>query len=143
MEGFALKKGYFSKKWKVLWFTLDNGEIAYYATKSKSSFKGRYKLNPNTKITNHDEFDGQRNVICLVSQADQGFYFSLETSELQNKWLNAIVEHLSLMNLQTIDSSVSLRMEGYEVIPTVKANKNDLTLNSLEGYATKRYIHRH
>jgi len=30
MEGYAMKRGHLFKNWKVRWFHLNNGEIAYF-----------------------------------------------------------------------------------------------------------------
>lgn len=139
MEGFVSKKGYFLRKWQVLWFSLDNGEIRYYLSQSKNSFKGRYQLYPNTSITKHDVFDGQENVILLLSERDQGLYFSLESPALLNQWLDSLVNHIGLIRAKQINSAIDLRTEGYHSAPAVTSHTASNYSNvAMEGYATKR-----
>jgi hypothetical protein len=140
MEGFVSKKGYFLRKWQVLWFSLDNGEIRYFLSQSKNSYKGRYQLYPNTSITKHDVFDGQENVILLLSERDQGLYFSLESPALLNQWLDSLVNHIGLIRAKQINSAIDLHTEGYYSPPAVMtsqtaSNNSNITM---EGYATKR-----
>ena len=77
---------------------LEHGTITYFD--SRQRLKGKIVLYPHTSVSRHPDIGPYRNLVHIFTAKEKGLIFSLESFDLKELWMTALVEQITAFKQQ-------------------------------------------
>lgn len=77
---------------------LEHGTITYFDRRQR--LKGKIVLYPHTSVSRHPDIGPYRNLVHIFTAKEKGLIFSLESFDLKELWMAALVAQITAFNQQ-------------------------------------------